>query len=94
MGEERLGELEQALALCQEVDQSFGELHSWLEKIENEIDNCPSVSTGNQRDQLMKQQAHNAVKFNSSTQLTYQKLTQIPQKLKTRTGNSNSISAT
>uniref|UniRef100_A0A915B3J8 Microtubule-actin cross-linking factor 1 n=1 Tax=Parascaris univalens TaxID=6257 RepID=A0A915B3J8_PARUN len=60
MGEERLGELEQALALCQEVDQSFGELHSWLEKIENEIDNCPSVSTGNQRDQLMMQQAHNA----------------------------------
>ncbi|KHN76670.1 Dystonin [Toxocara canis] len=60
MGEERLGELEQALALCQEVDQSFGELHAWLEKIENEIDNCPSVSTGNQRDQLMKQQEHNA----------------------------------
>lgn len=61
MGEDRLADLEQALALCQEVDQSFGELHSWLEKIENEIDNCPTVSTGNQREQLLKQQTHNAV---------------------------------
>ncbi|VDK41941.1 unnamed protein product [Anisakis simplex] len=60
MGEDRLGELEQALALCQEVDQSFGELHSWLEKMEYERDNCPSISIGNQRDQLIKQQAHNA----------------------------------
>ncbi|VDN02146.1 unnamed protein product [Thelazia callipaeda] len=59
MGEERLAELEQALALCLEIDQSFGELDFWLESIENEIDNCPPVITGHQRDQLMQQQFHN-----------------------------------
>uniref|UniRef100_A0A0R3RSE7 GAR domain-containing protein n=1 Tax=Elaeophora elaphi TaxID=1147741 RepID=A0A0R3RSE7_9BILA len=59
LGDERLAKLEQALALCLEIDQSFGELHSWLESMENEIENCPPVTTGHQRDQLMQQQAHN-----------------------------------
>ncbi|EFO27979.2 spectraplakin [Loa loa] len=59
LGGERLAKLEQALALCLEIDQSFGELHSWLESMENEIENCPPVTTGHQRDQLMQQQAHN-----------------------------------
>lgn len=63
MGEERLGELEQALALCLEIEHSFGELHSWLENMENEIEHCPPVTTGHQRDQLMQQQAHNTVRF-------------------------------
>lgn len=63
MGDERLAKLEQALALCLEIDQSFGELHSWLENVENEIENCPPVTTGHQRDQLMQQQVHNTVKF-------------------------------
>ncbi|VDK30655.1 unnamed protein product [Gongylonema pulchrum] len=43
LSEERLGELEQALALCLEIDQSFEDLHSWLETIENEIEHCPST---------------------------------------------------
>uniref|UniRef100_A0AAF5PYW1 GAR domain-containing protein n=2 Tax=Wuchereria bancrofti TaxID=6293 RepID=A0AAF5PYW1_WUCBA len=59
LGDERLGKLEQALALCLEIDQSFGELHSWLESMENEIENCPPVTTGHQRDHLMQQQVHN-----------------------------------
>ncbi|KAM3720341.1 Microtubule-actin cross-linking factor [Dirofilaria immitis] len=59
LGDERLAKLEQALALCLEIDQSFGELHSWLESMENEIENCPPVITGHQRDQLMQQQLHN-----------------------------------
>ncbi|KAK6106184.1 Spectrin repeat family protein [Brugia pahangi] len=59
LGSERLGKLEQALALCLEIDQSFGELHSWLETMENEIENCPPVTTGHQRDHLMQQQVHN-----------------------------------
>ncbi|VBB27153.1 unnamed protein product [Acanthocheilonema viteae] len=59
LGDERLAKLEQALALCLEIDQSFGELHSWLESMESEIENCPPVTTGHQRDQLMQQQVHN-----------------------------------
>lgn len=61
LGEMRLGDLEQALALCQEVDQSFGELHTWLETIENEFENNSSLTTGIQRDELLKQQAINMV---------------------------------
>lgn len=63
MGDERLAKLEQALALCLEIDQSFGELHSWLESMENKIENCPPITTGHQRDQLMQQQVHNTVNF-------------------------------
>lgn len=63
LGDERLAKLEQALALCLEIDQSFGELHSWLESMENEIENCPPVTIGHQRDQLMQQQVHNSVNF-------------------------------
>lgn len=63
LGDERLAKLEQALALCREIDQSFGELHSWLENMESEIENCPPVTTAHQRDQLMQQQIHNTVNF-------------------------------
>uniref|UniRef100_A0A0N5AJF6 GAR domain-containing protein n=1 Tax=Syphacia muris TaxID=451379 RepID=A0A0N5AJF6_9BILA len=60
LGEKRLEELGQALALCQEVEQSFGELHTWLENIEAQIESTSKLNTGIQRHELLEQQAINA----------------------------------
>lgn len=61
LGLERLSELEQALALCKELDSSYIELNDWMDGVEEERRNCEPITTGMSPKELMQQQTHNNV---------------------------------
>lgn len=57
--------MEQALALCKELDESYTELNEWMDGLENELHNCESITTGMSPKLLFQQQQHNSVSNNN-----------------------------
>lgn len=54
-------ELDQAFALCKDLDESYTEISEWLDSMEDELRRCEPISTGMRPEKLMQQQVHNNV---------------------------------
>ena len=61
LGAERTAELEQAFALCKELDTEYVELNDWMDAVEQELRACEPITTGMAPKALLAQQQHNNV---------------------------------
>lgn len=59
LGFDRTAELEQALALCKELDETYTELNDWMDNVEEELCGCQPITTGLSPKDLIQQQLHN-----------------------------------
>jgi len=56
--------LEQAFALCKELDASYTELNDWMDEVERELSECDPITTGMSPKAMLQQQIHNNVRMN------------------------------
>ncbi|KAL3114470.1 hypothetical protein niasHT_019974 [Heterodera trifolii] len=59
LGTERVAELEQAFALCKELDAEYTELNEWMDGVEKELQACEPITLGIAAKALLAQQQHN-----------------------------------
>ncbi|KAI3410026.1 hypothetical protein GPALN_006390 [Globodera pallida] len=59
LGTERVAELEQAFALCKELDGEYNELNEWMDGVEKELHACEPITLGIAAKALLAQQQHN-----------------------------------
>ena len=59
LGHERLAELEQAFALCTELDDSYTDITDWLDTKDEELRSCEPINTGMSPEQLLSHKQHN-----------------------------------
>jgi dystonin len=59
LGQERMAELEQAYALCTELDDSYTDISDWLDTKDEELRSCEPINTGMPPEQLISHKQHN-----------------------------------